>query len=273
MATRDDLLWHILAAARRDPRIAGLLDYGSSSEGRSDEWSDVDVALYLRDEDLAAFRAGWKEWAAGLGSLLLAYVGGVGHPWTVYDGTPLPLRCDFNFWPVSAIPELPAWPNTPVSVEAMVLYDGTEGRLTAAAARLVGRSLAPPVLRAAFESVCGDFWYYLLRTEVKLRRGQDWAARYDFNAIVMGNLLALLRIEAGRVERWQASSAALGVERDVAPERLARLDACCPPPGREHLRPTLVAAASLGHDACAAISTQHGWPWPEELAARVLSLE
>ena len=42
--TRDLVAGRILAEARRDPRIAGLADYGSSNRGQGDELSDLDVA-------------------------------------------------------------------------------------------------------------------------------------------------------------------------------------------------------------------------------------
>lgn len=87
----------LIAAAERDQRIVGIVDYGSSSEGRADEWSDIDVALFIRDADFDEFERAWKDWAAQFGALLLAYVGGVGHPWAVYDTQPLPLRIDFAF--------------------------------------------------------------------------------------------------------------------------------------------------------------------------------
>ncbi|CAN5207867.1 hypothetical protein BH23CHL1_BH23CHL1_26190 [soil metagenome] len=52
----------LLEAAAQDDRIVGVLDYGSSSEGRADGWSDVDVAVFIRDDDLAAFEREWKSW-------------------------------------------------------------------------------------------------------------------------------------------------------------------------------------------------------------------
>ena len=99
----DQMIQQILSAARRDPRIVGVVDYGSSSEGRADRWSDVDVALFVRDADFELFERGWKLWAAQFGPLLLAYVGGVGHPWTVYDTPAIPLRVDFAFHRASAL--------------------------------------------------------------------------------------------------------------------------------------------------------------------------
>jgi lincosamide nucleotidyltransferase B/F len=195
------MIRQILVAAERDPRIVGVVDYGSGSEGRMDAWSNVDAALFVRDADLDAFTRDWKAWAAQFGRLLLAYIGGVGHPWMVYDTRPMPLRVDFAFHPESALDTILAWPNAPTSAAEMVLYDATGGRLTANARRLVGQSLRPPDLARVFEQVGGDFWYYMLRTFSKLQRGQNWAARYDFNQIVLGNLLALLRLEAGAVDR------------------------------------------------------------------------
>jgi len=62
-----------------------MLDYGSSSEGRGDEWSDVDVSVFVRDENFETFERDWKVWAAQFGELLLEYISWVGHPWAVFE--------------------------------------------------------------------------------------------------------------------------------------------------------------------------------------------
>ena len=262
----------LIAAAERDPRIVGMVDYGSSSEGRADEWSDVDVALFLRDADFDEFESGWADWAAQFGTLLLAYVGGVGHPWAVYDARPLPLRVDFAFHRESDLDVMLTWPNAPLSAEAMVWYDATGGRLTGNAQRLVGQALGPPDLGRAFERVCGDFWDYTLRTFGKLKRGQLWAARYDFNCILLGNLHTLMRFEAGALDRWRASSSAVGIEQVISPERLGQLDSSIPGAGAEELRRALFNAARLSYEVCAAAAKGNGWDWPERLAGRVLAV-
>jgi lincosamide nucleotidyltransferase B/F len=266
---RKHIRQQLVEAAGADGRIVGLVDYGSSSEGRGDDWSDLDVAVFVGDEDLAAFEAEWQQWAGQFGRLLLAYIGGIGHPWVVYDAEPIPLRADFAFVKESAAGQLVGWPNSPVSVEAMVLYDGMDGRLSAYAARLVGKSLAPDNLQVAFEQVCGDFYYYLLRTFTKLRRGQAWAARHDFNFVIMGNLLALLRLESGAVEHWQGASAAAGIEQVISLERLHQLQGCIPAAGEVALLAAMQYAAGLGEVVCRAIAAEHGWAWPAELAERV----
>jgi hypothetical protein len=272
MSARDEMLSRLHAAAERDERIVGLLDYGSGSFGRADEWSDVDVAVFLRDADLEPFTREWKAWAGQFGRLLLAYVGHIGHPWTAYEAEPLPLRVDFDLHPESAMVRLPSWPNSPVSVESMVLYDGTGGRLKEIIRPLVGRSTRPSDLLAVFEQVCGDFWYYALYVLSKLGRGDAWTARQVYHLEVQRNLLLLLRLEADYTGEWFASPVAFRAERTLSPERLARLDATVPLPGAAGLRPAMYAAAMLGREVCGRLADRYHQEWPEELARRVTEL-
>jgi lincosamide nucleotidyltransferase len=260
----------ILEAARTDPRILGCIDYGSTSEGRGDEWSDLDIALFIQDSELEAFEKNWKQWASQFGNLLLAYIGGIGHPWAVYQAAPLPLRVDFVFFPVSSLDKILEWPCSPTSVDAMVLYDETIGQIRSRVSRLVGQSLAPENLAQAFEQVGGDFWYYLLRTYTKLLRGEHWAARHDFNFIITGNLLALLRIEADAVSRWRGASASAGIEKVLSAGRLEKLNQCIPGPTETDLRSALLRAASLGSEVSENIAQKHSLDWPATLAKKVL---
>lgn len=269
---QDEFRYRILDAIRADERIVGCVDYGSASEGRGDEWSDLDFGLFIRDVDLASFERGWKLWVAQFGDLLLAYVGGVGHPWAVYDTSGLPLRVDFAFHAESTLERVLSWPNSPVSVAAMVCLDRTDGRLSALVSQIVGQSLAPTDLAITFEQVCGDFWYYLLRTHAKLMREQHWVARHEFNFIIMGNLLALLRIESGVLGRWRSSSPAVAIEKVISPQRLAQLNQSIPGPMLHDLKPAMFQAAILGHEVCIQIAQKHGWDWPVSLAEKVLNV-
>jgi lincosamide nucleotidyltransferase len=266
------IIQQLTTAAQSDPRIVGVVDYGSSSEGRADKWSDVDVALFLRDEDFETFKDEWSVWAARFGTLLLAYIGSIGHPWAVYDTSPVPLRVDFAFHRETEMSTMLSWPNAPLSAAAMVLYDETGGNLTGYAERMVGQSLGPLDVGRAFEQVSGDFWYYMLRTWVKLQRGQWWAARFDYNFILLGNLLALLRIEADALERFRATSAAVGIEQALSGERLRRLNACIAEAGRTQLLKAFMKAGELAYEVCAATAQAHGWTWPRQLAERALTL-
>lgn len=270
MTTLEQTRQHIINAAQADPRIIGCIDYGSSSEGRGDEWSDLDIALFIQGTELEAFEKNWKQWAAQFGHLLLAYVGGVGHPWAVFEATPIPLRVDFVFFPASDLDKILEWPCSPTSVDAMVLYDGANGQIRSRVSRIVGQSLAPEDLATAFERVGGDFWYYLLRTHTKLIRGEHWAVRHDLNFIITGNLLALLRIECGAISRWRGSSASAGIEKVLSAQRLEQLNQCIPGPSEADLKAALVRAASLGSEVSENIAKKHSLDWPASLAKKVL---
>jgi hypothetical protein len=268
--TLDQTRQRILKAARADPRILGCVDYGSTSEGRGDEWSDLDIALFIQDSELESFKKNWKQWAAQFGTLYLAYIGGIGHPWAVFEANPIPLRVDFVFFPASNLDKILEWPCSPTSVDAMVLYDDTGGQIRSRVSRLVGQSLTPESLAQAFEQVGGDFWYYLLRTHTKLIRGEHWAARHDFNFIITGNLLALLRIECGAVSRWRGSSASANIEAVLSAQRLEQLNQCIPGPTEADLKTVLFRAASLGCEVSENIAQNHSLDWPDLLAKKVL---
>lgn len=269
--TRASFVAKLLAAAAADPRIVGVLDYGSTSENRGDEWSDADLVLFLRDADAAEFEHGWKTWLGQFGTLLLAYTSGLGKPWAVLAAEPLPLRVDFNFYPLSEIDRILEWPSAPSSVASMVLYDAMGGAIATRVARIVGQALGPADPQRAFEQTCGDFWYYALRTWAKLLRGQRLLAHHEYTAIMVANLAALLRLEAGATERWRNSSAVQGIEQAISPARLQAF-ARCVARGEPDVERAFGAAARLAYAACEAIATRHGWPWPAELAARVVAL-
>jgi hypothetical protein len=262
----------MIAAAEADPRIVGLVSYGSYISERIDQWSDVDVSVFIRDADYEEFAHKWVEWAGQFGRLLLAYISWVGHPWAVYDAEPIPIRADFDLYPESRIDEVCKWPMSPVSVETALWYDGSGGRLRDCVKRLVGRSLAPDDPRGVFEQVCGDFWYESLYAYSRLERGEHWIARQAFHCRVMEPLHRLLRLEAGSVERWQANPSAVDVERALPTERLTQLARCIPGQGESDLYAALFAAAGLGYEACETMARRHGWAWPQELADRTLRI-
>ena len=269
-ALRQDVRQRMLLAAAADERVSGVVDYGATAAGRADRWSDLDLALFVRNADLPTFERDWPAWAAQFGPLLLAYVGGVGHPWAIYDADPLPLRVDLAFYPEAGLQEVCSWPLAPERAADIVLFDDTGGALTSAAQTLVGKSLAPRDPARAFTQVAGDFWYYLLRTYTKIGRGDLWAARHDFNFVVVGNLHALLRLEAARVDHWRGRNAAVGLERDIAPERLAALNAACiPGPAAGDLVDALRRTAELGHEVCTALVERETLAFPEPLMVRV----
>lgn len=262
----------ILNAIRADNRFVACVEYGSASEGRADEWSDVDLAFFVRDWAVEELNLNWKEWAKQFGSLLLTLPGAQNHPWAVYDAKPCPLRADFAFHPESKLEFILEWPNAPISIDAMVLYDDTGGRLREIVRQIVGQDLGPVDLPLTYEQVCGGFWYYLLRLEGRVQRGELWAAAWQFNYIVIAQLCAIFKIQHGALARFRSSDSTAGIEQIVTPSQLRRLRRCVAGPDVGELRRAMLEAVQLGREVCADIQTQRGWAWPEELAARLVEL-
>lgn len=271
-ATRENMKQRLIEAVQADERIVGLIDYGSSSQGRDDQWSDIDVSLFVRDDAFEQFKQDWRSWAAQFGELLLAYISWVGHPWAVYRAYPVPLRVDFDPYRASEMASILNWPWIPLSAEVAVWYDGSGGHITRYVQQLVGRTLRPDNLAATFEQTCGDFWYYELYIFSKWRRGQDWMARQVFHIQLMQRLFALLRLEAGAIDHWQDSEPSWRVEQSLSVQRLAQLETCVPAGGSAAIQPALLASARLGYDVCEQLARRYGWQWPRELAHETLQV-
>jgi Streptomycin adenylyltransferase len=265
---------HLLQTVKQDERIVGVLTSGSACEGRVDQWSDIDAFLFLRDEDFDLFLQHWQTWATQLGQILLAY-----HPdhnpriaWTIYHAEPIPLRVDFRMIHASEAASVSEWPAHPTSVENMVWYDNTDGRLSEAARILLHHSLRLPQEeeKQTFEEYTGKMWYFLHSASCKLERGNQWYARVTFHLAVLDSLMALLKLEIAATERWQASFPEWNIEKVLTPTRLAQLNACIPLPGAENLKQALARTAQLGYDVCEAIANQHEWEWSHQAAKEII---
>ncbi len=266
---KNDLLDRIMAIATEDSRILAVLDYGSTSEGRGDAWSDIDLAILVRPDARDAFNASWRQWLESCGPVLLGFISFVGHPWAVIATDAAPVRVDLHLYGGAPnhdlISALPRWPNAPTSVDAMLLFD-RDNALAEHVVPMIGRSLAPESPDETFASVSAHFWYYVHRTWSKLQRDSDWGVRWNLTFIVTGNLCALLRLESGATDRWTASDAADGIER------LAQLHRCIPTPDAKSLAPALRASAELGAEVCASIASRTGQLWPEKFATEMVAL-
>jgi hypothetical protein len=265
---RGQVLRCILDHARRDPRVLAVLDYGSTSEGRGDASSDIDLALFIRSDDWDDLRLNWQDWLAECGQILLGFISFTGHPWAVLATEAAPVRVDVHLYGETQASDLShalaGWPNAPRSVEDMLLFD-REGSLSADVERLIGRSLAPDDIASTFPSVAANFWYYVHRTWSKMQRGIGWDVRWSITTVLTGNLCALLRLESGATERWVATDAASGIEHAISESRLEQLDRCIPDRDAASNITAFREIVELGVDVCQVLAERHGVAWPEDL--------
>lgn len=278
--TRVRFRHQLCRAATDDERIRGLLIGGSGSDDRLDEWSDIDALFFVTDDDFEPFLQQWQTWAGQFGELILVYAP-IGFPttyWTMYHADPFPQRVEFVFRPASQQEMILAIPTSPRSVEAMVCCDKTEGRLSDYVRQLVGRSLRLPPAeeQATLKARCDQFWYNLMYAYNKLRRGHQWYARQAYHMGALDCLMALLKLEAGALERWQASFPSWNLEQAISPTRLVQLNACIPAEGEAEMLRAMFHAAQLGADLCQRLAARYQCAWPKRAAEeiiRVLSMK
>jgi hypothetical protein len=265
----------LCAAANEDARFIGFLIGGSGSDGRLDEWSDLDATFFLKDEDFDAFMQEWQSWAIQFGDMVLAY-DPIGFPttyWTIYHTEGSPLRVEYKFQRESQIEDITTLRTSPQSVEAMVCCDKTGGRLSACVSQLVGQDLSLPASeeQQVFKDRCDQLWYNLLYSFNKLQRGHQWYARMAFHIGTLDSLMALLKLEAHAVERWQATFPSWNLEQMIPEARLVQLNECIPAEGVENLRQAMIRATLLGREVCQSLATMHDWMWPERAPDEILS--
>ncbi len=227
--------------AERDPRIEGVLLYGSWTTGEADEHSDIEAYLYVRD---AADFDG-REFVARIAPLRLACVNMFGILAVVFDDL---MRGEFHVEPAGAVEEVRSWRGSVHLPDpgAAVLLDRT-GRLTEAAGALAEPLRPDPAATA--QSGADELVVWTLMLTDLLARGEVARAHGLLNTMIAPQQLKLLRLLRGSTDHWLTPSR--GLERDVPAADLARYRATTGPALPEETR----AAA------------RESWAWTRDLVA------
>lgn len=214
------------ARAQAGVRAALLIGSQARVETPADEWSDVDIVLFVDDPGSFAAEAAWLS-AFGTPELTFlepAAVGGGPERRVLYDDG---LEVDFALFPAAAIDAMTADPEAAAATARgyRVLHDeiGLESALAGGDA---GAGVEPHRDPA---EIVNDFWYHSLWTAKKLRRGEAFSARNCLECRLKGLLLELagehaLRRDPGTdtwhrdrfVERWADPRALDALRRPTA---------------------------------------------------------
>ncbi|MFH8882462.1 nucleotidyltransferase domain-containing protein [Streptomyces californicus] len=241
LARRIELL---RTTAEADPRVEGVLLYGSWTLGEADAHSDLDACLYVREEDVAAFDG--REFVERLAPLKLAYTNMYGILAVVFADL---MRGEFHVEPAgTGIAEIAGWRDQIhlPRPEAAVLLDRT-GRLTAAARELA--ALTPPEPVATAQRLTDELANWTLMLAHVRARGEHARAHHLLHAVVAPIQLKLCRLLRGSTAHWLTPSRALEADLPVTDvERYATTTGPLTPEG--------VRTASA-----------NSWQWSRDLAA------
>ncbi|MGW4362087.1 nucleotidyltransferase domain-containing protein [Streptomyces californicus] len=241
LARRIELL---RTTAEADPRVEGVLLYGSWTLSEADAHSDLDAYLYVREEDVAAFDG--REFVERLAPLKLAYTNMYGILAVVFEDL---MRGEFHVEPAgTGIAEIAGWRDQIrlPRPEAAVLLDRT-GRLTAAARELA--ALTPPEPVATAQQLTDELANWTLMLAHVRARGEHARAHHLLHAVIAPLQLKLCRLLRGSTAHWLTPSRTL--EADLPATDVERYATTTGP-----LTPEAVRTASA-----------NSWQWSRDLAA------
>ncbi|MFI0259187.1 nucleotidyltransferase domain-containing protein [Streptomyces sp. NPDC017056] len=229
--------------AEAEPRLEGVLLYGSWTLGEADAHSDIEAYLYIRDAHAEDFDG--REFLGRLAPLKLAYTNMYGILAVVFDDL---MRGEFHLVAAGpGIEEVPAWRGMVHLPDpgAAVLLDRS-GRLTAAAARLADP--CPPEPGPTAQQLADELANWTLMLAHVLNRGETARAHALLHTVVAPQQLQLCRLLRGSTTHWLTPSRAL--EQDLPAVDRDRYTATTAPA----VLPAVRTAA------------RRSWQWSRELA-------
>ncbi|MFJ8646273.1 nucleotidyltransferase domain-containing protein [Streptomyces sp. NPDC093546] len=240
----DDRIARLRRLAQAEPRLDGVLLYGSWTVGEADAHSDIEAYLYVQDEHVDTFDG--TAFLEQLAPLALAYTNMYGVLAVVFDDL---MRGEFHIAAAGpGIDEVPTWEgmvHLPYPGDA-VLLDRT-GRLTEAARHL--SAFRPPEPIGTAQRLADELANWTLMLAHVLARGEVARSHALLHTVIAPQQLQLCRLLRGSTSHWLTPSRAL--EQDL--------------PATDRARYTATTAAALEEDVRVAARTS--WRWSRDLAS------
>jgi aminoglycoside 6-adenylyltransferase len=187
------------AGAQVDVRAVLLVGSQARVDAPADDFSDVDLGLFVDDPERYLRDDGWvRSFGEPLLSLLEpTAVGGFEERRVLFrDG----FEVDFSILPAAIAKAPPPGAEAVLGRGFRVVYDDSGLDDFAAA----GTYPAAPPTQASLEQLSNDFWYHVLWGAKKLRRGELLLANQVSNCYLTARLVELLRWRAYGHDTWHA---------------------------------------------------------------------
>lgn len=242
---QQEMIKRLRTSLQADERIIAALMYGSFAIGESDLFSGIELALFVRDDALAAFDQ--RAWLDAVSPVAAYFQDDFGQHIALFANT---VRGEFQFLAQSDLSIVVSWQEHGwlPSLEAGILLDRT-GELAYHATALVG---GPPARGGAVlvQGLVLNFLNLMLLGGNLLHRG-EYARAWALLGRAQEPLIKLVRLHEQRTDHWSTPSRAL--EQDLSNFSRVRYQGC---------------TASAEPDAlCAAYRVS--WQWGRELFTMV----
>lgn len=201
-----------------DARLVSALMFGSFAVGEGDAFSDIEFALFVRDEVFDAFPQ--RAWLDAISPVAAYFADDFGHHTALFENG---VRGEFHFMRASDVAVIESWRGYGwfPSLDAAVLLDRT-GDLSRHAEVLVG---GPPAREgAALVEALGLNLLNLMLLGANLLNRGEFARAWALLSTSHASLLKLIRLSEGATDHWPTPSRAL--ERDLSPDAYSRYLTC-----------------------------------------------
>lgn len=232
-------------ACHADERIGAALMFGSFASGEGDRFSDIEFAIFIRDECFLGFDQ--YLWLDAVSSVAAYFPDDFGHHTALFQNG---VRGEFHFMRESEVSTVAQWQGYgwfPSLADAVLL--DRSGELSHHAQVLVG---GPPPRGGAelTEGLALNLVNLVLFGANLLNRG-EFARAWALLSRVHENLLKLIRLAENTTDHWPTPSRAL--EADLSEVNYERYLSC--------------TASAQPYALC--VAYRNTWIWGRELVAQV----
>lgn len=215
---QEKMIENIREKCHQDIRVVSALMFGSFATGEGDQYSDIEFAVFIRDDSLNDFDQ--RSWLNSFSPVAAYFLDDFGHHTALFENG---VRGEFHFMRASEQSVVAGWQGYGwfPSLEAAVLLD-REGELSQYARLLVG---GPPKREGAelVEGLSLNLINLMLFGANLLNRG-EYARAWALLGKAHENLLKLARLHEGETDHWPTPSR--GLEIDLSGNAYRRYLTC-----------------------------------------------
>lgn len=215
---QERMIERVREACHEDERVVAALMFGSFAIGEGDAFSDIEFAVFIRDDLFDGFEQ--RSWLDAISPVAAYFPDDFGHRTALFQNG---VRGEFHFIRASDIPVVASWEGHGwfPSLDAAVVVDRS-GELSRYARPLVG---GPPTRGGAalVEGLALNLINLMLLGANLLNRG-EYARAWGLLSKAHENLLKLVRLHEGATDHWPTPSRAL--DTDLSQAAYARYVTC-----------------------------------------------
>lgn len=245
----------------QDERIVSALMFGSFATGEGDRFSDIEFAVFIRDESFNEFEQ--RLWLDAVSPVAAYFPDDFGHHTALFENG---IRGEFHFMRASEQSVVAGWQGYGwfPSLEAAVVLDRT-GELSEYARGLVG---GPPKREGAelVESLALNLINLMLLGANLLNRG-ECARAWALLGKAHESLLKLTRLCEGKTDHWPTPSR--GLESDLSGNTYRRYLTCTASAERAPLCRAYGESWRWSRELMEAVAKPHSIELPQSVMAQV----